>query len=93
MYNENMKMLIKYALELDIDGIRTFDGYLGGDILAFKSTSRDTITKIKNFCHKLETNTNIKADHDRNEFEIFCEFGIDRFAKPQDDIIYDLKPN
>ena len=90
MYNKDMKMLIKYAVELDINSLRTFNGYKGGDILAFTSNSPDVIKSIRTFCYKLEISTNIKRNN--NEYEIFCEFGIDRFSiDDTDDLIYELK--
>lgn len=91
MYNKDMKSLIKYSLELSINGLRTFEGYKGGDILAFRSSDKDTVVKIKNFCHRLEVTTNIKRLPTKDEYEIFCEFGVDRFAVDDDLEVYDLK--
>ena len=68
MYNPDMKLLIKYALELDINNIRTFSGYKGGDILSFASNNREVIQKIRTFCHKLEVDTNIKQSKKINSY-------------------------
>ena len=92
MYNKDMKMLIKYAVELDINALRTFNGYKGGDILAFTSNSVETIKAIRTFCHKMEVSTNIKQHKTTREYEVFCEFGVDRFSVDDtDDLIYELK--
>jgi len=64
MYNKDMKSLIKYAIELDIFNIKTFTGYNGGDILSLKTRNKHT--------------TNIKDKN--NEYEVFCEFGKDRYS-------------
>jgi len=90
MYNKDMKLLIKYAIELDIDELRTFNGYKGGDILSFTSNDSGDILKIKEFCNKLGFNSNIKRIKHSKNYEIFCEFGVDKFET--DDIsIYELK--
>jgi hypothetical protein len=78
MYNKDMKSLIKYAIELDIFNIKTFTGYNGGDILSLKTRNKQTTIQIKNYCHKLLITTNIKDKN--NEYEVFCEFGKDRYS-------------
>jgi len=92
MYNKDMKLLIKYAIELDISDLKTFKGYKGGDMLSFISSSSETIKKIKEFCHKMSIDTNIKRSKTTNDFEIFCQFGIDRYGVDDTtDFVYGLK--
>lgn len=89
MYNPDMKSLIKYAIELDIESLKTFNGYKGGDILAFETTDKEVIVKIKKFCHNLEVDTNVKVKG--KNYTIFCEFGFDRFSTADDLGVYELK--
>jgi len=92
MYNSDMKPLIKYAIELDISNIRTFEGYLGGSMISFTTDSQLVVSQIKKFCHRLEIDTNVKRKN--GSFEIFCAFGKDRFKTNDhinDNSIYELK--
>lgn len=46
-----MKMLVKYAIELDIVNMCTKLGYKGDYIISF-SGQREAIAKIQNFCNR-----------------------------------------
>lgn len=89
MYNKDMKILIKYAIELDITELKTFRGYKGGDILAFKTEEESVLKLIKSFCHKMEVDVDVKKD--KRVYELFCQFGVDRYKMPDDDEIYTIK--
>jgi hypothetical protein len=87
MFLPEMKILIKYAMEMDISNIETKKGYLGASILRFESKNKDTISKLEKFTHKLGFETkkfHLKKD---NLYELFCIFGKDTI----DNSIYHLK--
>jgi hypothetical protein len=86
MYINKMKILVKYALELDIESINTFDGYKGGDIISFKSPNIDHLKRLKRYCHGINIDTNIKKDKNSDFATIFCAFGNDITLDLNDDL-------
>lgn len=91
MYNTYMKTLIKYCLELSIINLKTFTGYKGGDILSIETDDKKVAGLIKNYCHRLEIDSNIKYDSRNNIYTIFCHFGKDIYAMEDSDDCYELK--
>ena len=87
-----MKLLIKYAIELDISNIRTFRGYNGGDILQLGSYDKEVISLLKSFCHHMEVDTNVKrVPKTSQELSIYCHFGVDRYKVDDHLDTFDLK--
>jgi cupin superfamily acireductone dioxygenase involved in methionine salvage len=60
MYNKDMKSVFRYAIELDVLNIRTQNGYKGADILVIETEHEKVAILIKNFCHNIKIDTNVK---------------------------------
>lgn len=53
MFVRELKNIIKYAIELDIDYIETFLGYEGDNVLKITTRDRDTVNLIKAYIKNL----------------------------------------
>ncbi len=66
-----MKKVIKYAIELDIEQIETFTGYMGDKVLKITTPSMTTVDLIRAFLENMELTykfdpeykTSSKQDH------------------------------
>lgn len=74
MFVKEMKLLIKYGIELDISGLECKIGYKGDALLRFSSSEKDTIQKIEEFCKKSEIEYKIIYNKGRATTDIFCVF-------------------
>lgn len=73
MFVKDMKMLVKYAIELDIINMCTKLGYKGDYIISF-SGQREAITKIQNFCNRSNIENKIMQEQAKAYSTIFCIF-------------------
>ena len=74
MLLRNIKSIIKYAIELDIDYIETFLGYEGDNVLKITTRSQSVIELLKNYLNNLELeykDTYELAGHNRGTYSIF----------------------
>lgn len=62
MLVRNMKNLIKYAIELDIDYLETFLGYQGDKVLKIITKNKSDVEHIKKFADNLELNYKVSLD-------------------------------
>lgn len=79
MFVKDMKMLIKYAIELDISGLECKVGYKGDAILKLSSSSEDTLQKIVSFCTKADVESKMSYNKARATTDIFCVFPADTY--------------
>ena len=54
MIMPEMKHVIKYAIQLEIDHIETFTGYMGDKVLKITTQSMETVTLIRAFLEKMD---------------------------------------
>lgn len=77
MFVKEMKLLIKYAIELDISGLECKVGYKGDSLLRFSSSEHDTIQKIEEFCSRADIEYKISYNKAKATTDIFCVFATD----------------
>lgn len=77
MFVKEMKLLIKYGIELDISGLECKVGYRGDTLLRFSSSEQDTIHKIEEFCKKADIEYKISSNPAKATTDIFCVFTTD----------------
>jgi len=87
MFLPDMKMLIKYSLELDIDSLETKEGYAGAPILRISTKNIDTKEKIIKFLQKSGIEYNVLYDKQKKMYDIFSVYGEDTI----DNSFYQLK--
>ena len=80
MFVQEMKLLIKYAIELKISGLECKVGYKGDSILRLSSSDQDTIEKIKTFCSKADINCDVSYNKTKVTTDIFCAFSSDVYT-------------
>ena len=68
MLLQNMKNVIKYAIELDIDYIESFLGYEGDKVLHIISKHRSVIDLLENYLKNLD------LDY-KSEYEVNGKYG------------------
>jgi len=85
MFKVEMKSLIKFAMEKDIEGLETKTGYNGAPILRISSQNNRDIIQIRNWCKGLGYGTNLidrcnptdpKA-FQKHGYDLYCVFGKD----------------
>ena len=64
MFVRELKSIIKYAIELDIDYIETFLGYEGDNVLKITTKSEDVENLIKTFIENLDLA--YKSEYDKS---------------------------
>lgn len=74
MFVKDMKLLIKYAVELDISGLECKIGYKGDAILRLSSSEPDTLKKIESFCSNADIEYKVSYNKARATTDIFCVF-------------------
>ncbi|MBE0513724.1 hypothetical protein [Sulfurimonas sp.] len=79
MFVKDMKMLIKYAIELDISGLECKVGYKGDAILRLSSSDQDTVQKIASFCSRADIEHKISYNGARSTTDVFCVFNSDTY--------------
>ncbi|HEY9204171.1 MAG TPA: hypothetical protein VIM82_07550 [Sulfurimonas sp.] len=79
MFVKDMKLLIKYAVELDISGLECKVGYKGDAILRLSSSDPDTLQKIEQFCSKADIEYKVSYNKARATTDIFCVFSTDTY--------------
>lgn len=79
MFVKEMKLLIKYGIELDISGLECKVGYKGDVLLKFSSSNQDTIHKIEEFCSRADIEYKISYNQAKATTEIFCVFVTDTY--------------
>jgi hypothetical protein len=77
VFVKEMKLLIKYAIELDISGLECKIGYKGDAILRLSSSNADTIKKIEAFCSRAEFEYKLNYNKSRATTDIFVVFDSD----------------
>lgn len=80
MFVKEMKLLIKYGVELDISGLECKIGYRGDAILRFSSSDEDTVHKIEEFCKKADIEYKTSYNMGRATTDIFCVFNSDIYS-------------
>ncbi len=68
MLQANMKSIIKYAIELDIDYIESFLGYEGDKVLEFITKKKEVADLIKSYVNNLDLECKV-------EYEITGKYG------------------
>ena len=71
MFVKEMKLLIKYGIELDISGLECKVGYKGDALLKFSSSEQDTIQKIEAFCSKADIEYKISYNQAKATTDIY----------------------
>jgi len=86
MLQAQMKSVIKYAIELDIDYIESFLGYEGDKVLEFITKRKDVVDLIESYAKNLDLNCKI-------EYEISGKFGAayNIFIGVEDPSVFKLK--
>jgi len=79
MFVKDMKLLIKYAVELDISGLECKIGYKGDAILRLSSSDPDTLQKIESFCSRADIEYKVSYNKARATTDIFCVFNSDTY--------------
>jgi hypothetical protein len=79
MFVKEMKLLIKYGIELDISGLECKVGYKGDALLKFSSSEKDTIQKIEAFCSRADIEYKISYNQAKATTDIFCVFAADTY--------------
>ena len=69
MLQANMKSVIKYAIELDIDYIESFLGYEGDKVLEIITKRKDVVDLIKSYAKNLDLDCKV-------EYEISGKHGL-----------------
>ena len=68
MLQANMKSIIKYAIELDIDYIESFLGYEGDKVLEFITKKKEVADLIKSYANNLDLECKV-------DYEITGKYG------------------
>ena len=86
MLQENMKSVIKYAIELDIDYIESFLGYEGDKVLEITTKSKAVADLIEAYAKNLDLDC-------RSEYEISGKHGhgYNLFIGVEDSSVFKLK--
>lgn len=79
MFVKEMKLLIKYGIELNISSLECKVGYKGDALLKFSSSNEDTIHKIEEFCSKADIKYKISYNQSKATTDIFCIFATDTY--------------
>jgi len=77
MFVKDMKLLIRYAIELDISELECKLGYKGDAILRLSSSDRNIIKKIEAFCDNMDIEHNTLYNNRKISEDIFCIFNTD----------------
>jgi len=85
MFKIEMKTLIKFAMEKDIEGMETKKGYNGAPILRISSQNQRDILQIQKWCKNLGYGTNLvdrnnptdPSAFQKHGYDLFCVFGKD----------------
>ena len=68
MLLDQMKSIIKYIIQLDIDYLETFLGYKGDNVLRVTTQNKETLAQIKSFLDNLgleyKSEYHISGKHD-----------------------------
>ncbi|UPT78157.1 hypothetical protein MN086_03180 [Sulfurovum sp. XGS-02] len=86
MLQADMKSVIKYAIELDIDYIKSFLGYEGDKVLEFITKKKEVVELIESYANNLGLDC-------KHEFEIAGEHGpsYNIFIGVEDPSVFKLK--
>lgn len=86
MLQANMKSVIKYAIELDIDYIKSFLGYEGDKVLEFITKKKEVVELIESYAKNLGLDS-------KHEYEISGEHGpsYNIFIGVEDPSVFKLK--
>lgn len=86
MLQANMKSVIKYAIELDIDYLESFLGYEGDKVLEFITKKKEVVDLIEAYAKNLDLDCKV-------EFEIAGKFGAaySIFIGVEDPSVFKLK--
>ena len=86
MLQANMKSVIKYAIELDIDYIESFLGYEGDKVLEIITKRKDVVDLIESYVKNLDMNCKV-------EYEISGKYGpcYNIFIGVEDESVFKLK--
>jgi len=81
-----MKSLIKYAIELDIDYVKSFLGYEGDKVVEFITKKKDVVDLIESYAKNLGLDS-------KHEYEISGEHGpcYNIFIGVEDPSVFKLK--
>jgi len=80
MFKSEMKSLIKFAMEKNIEGLETKRGYNGAPILRISAQNINDIKLIQEWCKTLGYNTKLFNRNDKMLAKAFQEFGYDLFC-------------
>ena len=58
-----MKKVIKYSIELDIEHIETFTGYMGDKVLKITTPSMTTVDLIRKFLENMDLTYKFDPEH------------------------------
>ena len=88
MFVQEMKDIIKYAIELDIDYLESFLGYDGDKVLKIISKHEDVIKLLEAYIKNLD------LDY-KSEYQLHTEHGAryNLYVGVQDPNVYHLKRN
>ena len=86
MLQANIKSVIKYAIELDIDYIKSFLGYEGDKVLEFITKKKEVVELIESYANNLGLDC-------KHEYEISGEHGhsYNIFIGFEDPSVFKLK--
>ncbi|HEY9130056.1 MAG TPA: hypothetical protein VIN02_09470 [Sulfurovum sp.] len=86
MLQANMKSIIKYAIELDIDYIESFLGYEGDKVLEFITKKKEVVDLIEAYVKNLGLDCKV-------EYEISGKYGpcYTMFIGVEDPSVFKLK--
>jgi hypothetical protein len=86
MLQANMKSVIKYAIELDIDYIESFLGYEGDKVLVIITKRKDVVELIKSYAKNLDLDCKV-------EYEISGKYGpcYNIFIGVENESVFKLK--
>ncbi|GIT97225.1 hypothetical protein [Sulfurovum sp. TSL1] len=87
MLQPNMKSMIKYAIELDIDYIESFLGYEGDKVIKFITKKKEVVDLIASYANNLGMDC-------KHEYQISGEHGpsYNIFIGFEDPSVFKLKP-
>jgi len=86
MLQANMKSVIKYVIELDIDYIESFLGYEGDKVLEIITKRKDVVDLIESYTKNLGLDC-------KTEYDILGKYGpcYNLFIGVEDDSVFKLK--
>lgn len=86
MLQANMKSIIKYAIELDIEYIESFLGYEGDKVLEFITKKKEVAELIKTFANNLDLECKV-------DYEITGKYGpcYNLYIGIEDPTVFKLK--